>query len=184
MFNGLNLKVKIMIHKKIITPVFLLFFVAFSFSQITTRRQQKENIKQERVSQIIQLVNSKEFKFVARRAFPQGYQSIDLSTNNNYIEFKPDFITSEMPFFGVGYSGIGYGRDKGLSFEGKPIEYSIIKVKEVFELIARVKGDQDFYRISLSIFSKGNATLTISCNNRSSISYQGEISKIVVNKSN
>ncbi len=164
--------------KKIIALMFLLFVVTMGFAQEKTRKQLKEESKIEKVKQIAILVASQKFVFVAQRAFPQGFRTIDLTTNPNFIEFTPDFIKSEMPFFGRGYSGIGYGGDIGMKFEGKPIEFSIVKAKKTFELNAIVRGESDVYRIMLSISYEGSATLTINSNNRSSISYYGEIFKI------
>lgn len=158
--------------------IFLLFVATIGFAQEKTRKELREESKIEKVKQISILVASKEFVFVAQRAFPQGFRTIDLTTNPNFIEFNPDFIKSEMPFFGRGYSGIGYAGDTGLKFEGKPTEYSIVKTKKTFELKALVRGESDVFKILLSISYEGSATLTINSNNRSSISYYGEISKI------
>ena len=168
--------------KKYIAVLLLLFTVTISFAQVKTRKQLKAESKIEKVKQISLLVDSKEFVFVGKRAFPQGFRSIDLTTNTNFIEFKPDFIKSEMPFFGRGYSGIGYGGDTGLKFEGKPTEFTIVKTKKTSELNATVRGEGDVFRITLSILDEGSATLTINSNNRSSISYYGEIFKIDSNR--
>ena len=164
--------------KKTILVVLLLLVVSFGFGQEKTRQQLIKERKIEKVRQTTILIDSKEFVFVGKKAFPLGYGNIDLTTNPNYIEFKPDFIRSEMPFFGRGYSGIGYGGDSGLKFEGKPLEFSIVKAKKTYELNARVKGESDVFRITLSILEEGSATLTINSNNRSPISYYGEIFKI------
>ena len=158
--------------KRIIGLILCLFVFTVGFSQEKPKKQLRTERKIEKAKQIAILVDSKEFVFVGKRAFPQG-----LSTNTNFIEFKPDFIKSEMPFFGRGYSGIGYGGDSGLKFEGKPLEFTIVKAKKTYELNARVKGESDVFRITLSILEEGSATLTINSNNRSAISYYGEISK-------
>ena len=167
--------------KRIIGLMLCLFVFTFGYSQEKTRKQLREESKIEKAKQIAILVDSEEFVFVAKRALPQGFRTVDLTTNTNFIEFKPDFIKSEMPFFGRGYSGIGYGGDSGLKFEGKPSELTIEKTKKTFELKATVRGAQDVFKISLSISFDGSATLTISSNNRSTISYYGEISKIEKN---
>ena len=167
-----------MYTKRIIGLLMLLFLVTIGYAQEKTRKQLREESKIEKIKQIAILVDSKEFVFVGQRAFPQGFRTMDLTTNTNFIEFKPDFIKSEMPFFGRGYSGIGYGGDAGLKFEGKPIEFSIVKAKKTHELNTSVRGEGDVFRINLSISDQGSATLTINSNNRSPISYFGEIFKI------
>lgn len=164
--------------KRIIGLILCLFVFTVGFSQEKPKKQLRAERKIEKAKQIAILVDSKEFVFVGKRAFPKGLRTVDLTTNTNFIEFKPDFIKSEMPFFGRGYSGIGYGGDSGLKFEGKPLEFSIVKAKKTYELNARVKGESDVFRITLSILEEGSATLTINSNNRSPISYYGEISKI------
>ena len=164
--------------KRIIGLILCLFVFTVGFSQEKPKKQLRAERKIEKAKQIAILVDSKEFVFVGKRAFPQGLRTVDLTTNTNFIEFKPDFIKSEMPFFGRGYSDIGYGGDAGLKFEGKPIEFSIVKAKKTYELNTSVRGEGDVFRINLSISDQGSATLTINSNNRSPISYFGEIFKI------
>ena len=164
--------------KRFIGLLFCLLVFTVGYSQEKTRKQLREEAKIEKVKEILLLIDSKEFVFIAKRALPQGFRTIDLTTNTNFIAFKPDFIRSEMPFFGTGYSGIGYGRDTGLKFEGKPLDFSIVKTKREYVLHATVRGEGDYFKITLSILDQGSATLTINSNNRSAISYYGDIFKI------
>ena len=177
-----NINIVSMKTKRIIGLLLCLFVFTVGYSQEKTRKQLRAESKIEKGKQISLLIDSKEFVFVGKRAFPQGFRSIDLTTNTNFIEFKPDLIKSEMPFFGTGYSGIGFGRDIGLKFEGKPLDFSIVRTKKSYELTARVRGEGDVFRITLSILDEGSATLTINSNNRSAISYYGEIFKIDSNR--
>jgi hypothetical protein len=162
--------------KNLVIVLFLLFLGSSVFSQEKTKKQLKEERKLEKQKQTALLVDSKDFVFIADKALPQGYKTIDLTTNPNYVKFQPDFIKSEMPFFGRAYSGSGYGGDGGLDFEGKPEEFSIEKGKNSYNIKAVVKGRNDTYTLSLSVFFEGSASLTINSNKRSTISYNGEIS--------
>jgi hypothetical protein len=159
-----------------ILVILLSFFTATGFAQVKTKKELRESRRIEKEKQIEKLVHSKEFVFVGRTALPLGFRAIDLTTNSNYVLFQSDSIKSEMPFFGRGYSGIGYGKDAGLKFEGKAEGFTIEKKKKVYEIKATVKGESDTYRLMLSVFFEGNATLSIISNNRSSISYNGDIS--------
>ncbi|GGA76148.1 hypothetical protein GCM10008015_15920 [Flavobacterium palustre] len=135
--------------------------------------------KIEKQKEIEKLINAKEFQFVARNSNSPTFRMIDLSIIPNFITFKPDFIKSEMPFFGRGFSGLGYGgSDTGLKFEGKPEKFVVNKHKKGYQIEASVRGQQDFFNITLIVSSEGNSTLTIISNNRESISYFGEISAI------
>lgn len=162
--------------------VILLLFccnVLIGFSQEKSRRQLRMEQKIEKQKEIEKMIQAKEFQFVARNSNSSTFRMIDLSVIPNFIKFKPDFIKSEMPFFGRGFSGLGYGgSDAGLKFEGKPEKFVVTKHKKGYRIDVTVKGEQDFFNISLSVFFEGSSTLTIISNNRESISYFGEISAI------
>lgn len=157
----------------------ILAFTVFSFAnaiaQEKTKKQLKEEAKLEKQKQVALLVDSKEFVFSPRSVSPQGGRSITLTDVSYSMEFHPDLIKSYLPFFGRGYAGIGYGGDNGMEFEGKPTVYTVKKNKKAYVIKAEVKGERDSYTIMLSVYFEGNAYLVINSNNRSSISYYGEI---------
>lgn len=162
----------------ILTVLVLLITTSGSFAQEKTKKELKEARKIEKHKQTDALVASKSFVFVANRALPTGYRSVDLSTNPNFISFKPDFIKSDMPFFGRATGSLPYGGGEGgLKFEGVPEEFSIEKGAKNYLLKATVKDKNDNYKIQLTIFFDGGASLQIYSNNRASISYMGAISK-------
>lgn len=164
--------------KIVILVLFLSLIVTAGYTQDKSRRELRAERKIEKEKKTASLVAFKEFVFIGRTALPQGFRTIDLTNNSNYVEFKPDKITSEMPFFGRAYSGVAYNRDGGLKFEGKPKEFTVKKGKKDYQIKAVVKGDTDVYSLFLSVFFEGSATLTISSNDRSTISYNGEIRPI------
>lgn len=164
--------------KTLILILFLSLFLTVSYAQEKGKKQLREERKIENQKQTASLIDSKEFVFVGRTALPQGFRTMDLSTNPNYVQFYPNRIKSEMPFFGRAFSGVGYGSDVGLHFEGTPQEFAIEKGKKSYTIKVVVRGDTDTYRLLLSVFFEGSATLSISSNNRSTISYNGDIFKI------
>ena len=162
----------------------VLFILALSvlittagFSQEKTKKELKAERKIEKQKQVEALVNSKEFLFTARTAMPQGGRSINLTTNPGSVEFHPDMIKSDMPYFGRVTGSAAYGgSDGGMKFEGKPEGYTVTAKKKGYQVNAEVKGENDTYRLSLSVSSEGSSSLSITSNNRSVISYNGEIS--------
>ena len=146
------------------------------FSQENTSKKAKEEKKLEKQKQIEAMVNAKEFVFVARTALPSGMRSVNLTTNTNYVKFQPDLIDSYMPYFGKAYSGIGYGGDTGLKFKDKPEVFDIVKKKKAYQIDVTVKTANDVFRLSLSVGFEGSTSMSVISNNRSTISYQGEIS--------
>lgn len=163
--------------KKQVTLIALILclFVMPGFAQEKTKKQIKEEKKLEKQKQIEEMVNAKAFVFNARTALPQGYKSINISTNSYYMRFSPEMILSELPYYGRAYSETGYGGESGIKFEAKPEELKIEKGKKNYSISAVVKANNDTYRISLTLGFEGSGTLNVTSNNRSSISYHGEI---------
>jgi hypothetical protein len=161
-----------------ILVLILSLVVTTGFSQDKTRMESKKQKKLEKQKQIEAMVNTKEFVFVPQTALPSGMSPVNLSINQNYIKFQPDLIDSYMPFFGNAYSGVVYSTDKGLKFIGKPEIFTVERTNKAFQIDAVVKGETDNFRLSLSVGFEGSASLVISSNNRSSISYDGEISAL------
>lgn len=157
----------------------LLFILTLMFTPVFAQKKSKKEIKEEKKlekqKQVEELINSKTFEFVGRTAMPTGYKTVNLTTNTNYVKFQPELIDSYMPFYGRAYSGVGYGNDEGLKFTGKPEEFTITRGKKNYQVSATVKGEKDTFRLSLSVGFEGSASLTITSNNRSAISYSGEI---------
>jgi hypothetical protein len=164
--------------KTLAITFFLSFTMLFGFAQEKTKKQLKEEQKAAKQKEVDALVDSKEFEFVSVMAYPQGYSSVDMLTNPNFLRFKKDTIHSEMPYFGQGYIGIGYGGSGGLDFKGAIQDYSIKKDKKNYTIKAKVKDNTDVYNITLIVFFEGNASLTINTSNRSPISYRGSIDKL------
>lgn len=162
-----------------LVSVLMLVFFVFSgvnvMAQQKSKKQLREEAKVEKQKQTALLVASKEFVFSPKSVFPQGGTNITLNDSSYSLEFHPDFIKSYLPFFGRAYSGVGYGGDTGMKFEGKPITYTIEKTKKASIIKVAVRGEQDSYSITLSVYLEGAAYLSINSNNRSSISYDGAI---------
>jgi len=165
--------------KKIIVALLMMSVFATGFAQKITGKAKREKSRVEKRQQIESLINSKVFVFVATKALPQGGSTIDLTTNPNSLKFHPDKIESYMPFFGRAYS-IEYGGGGGFKFEGKPEEYNVLSRKKGkgYEVHASVSDTRDNYKLSLIVSTEGNATLTINSNQRSSISYYGNVEKV------
>lgn len=129
-------------------------------------------------SSIATLLNSKSFEFIANTAIPLSGPTKNLVGSNYSITFSPEMVISNMPFYGRAYSGMIMGRDKGMRFKGVPENFTLINSKNGYEVTTSVKGENDTYVISISTGNSGFATLSISSNDRGTISYQGEIISI------
>lgn len=156
----------------------ILFIVLFSFANLAaqekSKKQLKEEAKAEKEKQTALLVNSKEFVFEVKQVLPQGGRMVEVSGDGYFVEYHPDTINSNLPFYGRAYS-IGYGGDSGMIFKGKPEKFSIEKTKKAYIVKTEVKGERDSFSFLLSVYFDGGAYLSVTSNNRSSISYNGHI---------
>jgi hypothetical protein len=163
-------------NTKIMLSILLVLLVMTSaYSQEKSKKEVKEEEKLQRQIQIETLVNSKDFVFKATDALPMGTRQVNLRSNPNYIKFNADLMDGYMPFFGTSTSGVGLGGDVTIKFRDKPETFNIEKKKKNFQIDAKVKGENDVYRLSLQVMPEGNASLSIVSNNRGTISYRGEI---------
>lgn len=164
--------------------MFFILTAISAFSQEKSKSELRNERKLEKQSQIAEMVDAREFVFIARTAQPTGHRSVNLTSNPNFVKFHPDLIDGDMPYFGRAYSGVAYGGDGGLKFSGTPEDYTITKNKKNYLVKGTVKGAGDVFSIALSVGFEGSASLTINSNNRASISYIGDISAPVKTREN
>lgn len=156
----------------------LLFIALFCFIFGSASAQEtdiKENTIKNAVATggIADLLNSKTFEFIAKTMYPTSGTPKNLVGSGYSLSFSPEMIISNLPFYGRAYSGMAIKPDKGMRFKGKPKDFSIEKNNEY--QVNTIVNNGDTFRISLSVSDSGNATLSISSNNRETITYQGEV---------
>lgn len=156
--------------------VFIFLTVGFLFFSFTGRTQESE-AKDDAFTKMKDLVSSRNYVFEAEEVLPLSGRSKVL----NYLytlEVSDSTARANLPYFGVGYSNIGYGGDISVRFEGQMQDYTR-KVKENKERILitfRIYGDRHGrYDCSLSVTKSGSARLHVVPDNRQSISYWGDI---------
>ncbi|MDQ8012093.1 MAG: DUF4251 domain-containing protein [Flavobacterium nitrogenifigens] len=155
--------------------LFLLSIVSFSVSgQEKTKKELKQERELKKQNEIKALIDSQDFVFEAQKTTPQGGRLIQLDYNTYFLKFKTDNTTCDLPFFGRGYN-VGYSTDGGIKFEGKPENIRVENKKNNTILKATVRGANDVYDLTFSIFYNGSTTLSVSSNNRGPISYDGII---------
>jgi hypothetical protein len=162
----------------IVLSLFLLMIIQPGIGQENSKKAKRLKAKTERIQYIDSLISSKTFRFVADRALPQGWKSVDLTTNFNFLNFDPELTESYLPYFGRAYSA-DFGGEGGIKFKSKPSEYTIAKAKngKGYEIDVTVSNTRDTYKLTLFVSPEGDASLNVNSNQKSSISYMGEIGK-------
>ncbi len=161
--------------KYFFTITLLLILLTKGFSQELSKKEQKESQNEIRMQQIEMILNSGQFIFKAGYAVPMGGRPIDMSTNPGYVIFNKDKMDGNLPFFGSATAGIGLSGDLAIRFNNKPQSFTTRKMKKSYEVGATVRGRNGVYNLSLNIPFDGPSTLTVSSNDRGTISYNGQI---------
>ena len=153
------------------TRTFLLIIV-LSITAVATEAQEIVDIEK--------LVESGKFLFTADRAFPSGGRTVDLMNRANKVEFNGDDARGDLAFFGnATNASAAYSSDGGgIKFDGEMTNKQIKVKKKKVILSFKIKAPGEQYICSLSISPSGSATLAISSNNKSSISYNGAVKAI------
>ena len=169
-------------HDKIMNlnfSVLLLSFILITsslFAQEKTKKQEKEEQRLELQAAIEAIITSKTFNFQPGTAAAQGFRPVGISSEHNYVRFRPDSIVSKLPFFGQTYGSMAFGGDEGLKFAGVPENFTVTKKKKNIRVNALVKSEVNVHRLILTVRFNGKATLSVSSNNRSPVTFEGWIS--------
>ena len=152
-----------------------IFFTGFLIGTVGKDNSDKTEKRHGQYEETLELVEKGDFVFRARRAFPQGGRSIDLTSNRGFLEVSDSTAEAGLPFFGRAYHvrHPGYG---GIKFSGEMENPSLsenpgkMRINYSFEV-----RDYDIYRVNMVISYNGSTTVDISSNHRSHISYHGNV---------
>ena len=135
--------------------------------------------KAERKAQEAELVKTRlenrDYKIEIHTVHPMGGRSIQVSPDF-MLTVKGDSIRSALPYFGRAYT-IPYGGGNGLRFEGIAQDYKqeYNKKKKETEITFSVRTSEDYFQFRLSVFSNGSTQISVQCNNREGITYNGHM---------
>ena len=158
------------------------------FSTIISCESQS-NVAPEKTTTLLQ---SNEFTFMAKHANPSGYEVLNvlnslpnlnantiLNLDQGYvIEIKKDEIRVDLPYFGRMYTP-NFDRDKD-SFRFTSKNFTINQTsgrKGSFIYTILPKDQPNITRLILEVFKNGKSYLSISANDRQSISYDGYLTE-------
>ena len=149
-----------------------LFFV---FSLFLVESYAQDSKKDARYNEILELIKTEKFEFVAQRANPQKGPQIDLTTNPNYFRVKMPVGEAALPYFGRAFSG-GYSSDDGgINFNNEFESYEVERndKKRRVTIKFTIRSESDTYNGSFTIPSLTNASLYMRSGKKQSITYSG-----------
>ena len=154
--------------------IIMLFSGQFGFSQVNKKEQ-----KARQQLEMAQLIESGQFKFVARSATSNLGTFNNLSSNYDLI-FDSLTIKAFLPYFGRSYMAQYGNNEGGVKFNKKveKVDRTYNDRKRLYTITTEVKESNETYDIVLSVGLNGYGDLKISFINRQWISYYGHIEKI------
>lgn len=166
---------------KNLVKIFISGFIIFSLGSCATQN----TIAPE---QLTSLLNSKEFTFMAERANPTSYDVVNIlnslpnSPSSNILNLdygytlviKKDQVSIDLPYFGRMFTP-NFDRDKnGIKFVSKDFKINESLGKKGSSVYTIIMEDQhNINGLVLEVYKSGKAFLSVSANDRQSISYDG-----------
>lgn len=134
--------------------------------------------KIQREKEMLELLESGEFRFVARSARSSLGNFNNLSTHYDLV-FDSLRIKAFLPYYGRAYS-VPYNDEGGVKFELKAdkIEKRWDKKKKRYIVATEVSDARDSYSIYMTASLSGHADVLINFRNRQMISYYGTLERL------
>ncbi len=152
--------------------IWMLAVIPLASGQELSKKEQRAQKEQE----MKQLIDSLQFRFIARSVIPMSGPRIDLTSVYD-LEMDSSKVEAWLPFFGRAYHVEYGGRDGGIKFKGEAenldVEYN--KRKKIYQIRFEVDTDKDQFQVNISAGLSGYADVNISSTNRQAISYYGII---------
>jgi hypothetical protein len=164
----------------------ILFFSIFILTATPLMAQEEDAVyqltRQERRAESYQrfksLVETGSFQFVAVWGVPQVGSRIDLNGNNNYIRFQENEVDTFLQYFGRIYSGrLANSGNGGIVFQGGVEQWEVRydEKKRRIDYRFNFRNSPESFEITLRITDGGGASVTVSSNQRDSMTFDGYI---------
>ncbi len=122
------------------------------------------------------LIESKDFVFIARYVNPMSGRRRDLTTGYQ-LSVSKDTLISYLPYFGRGFIAPVSPADVDYDFTSTKFIYTVTPARNGWNISIKI-SDQTYLRdMHFRIFENASASLNITSMDRSSISYDGYIAR-------
>lgn len=132
--------------------------------------------KAEKASNLSEQIENLNFDFTANHAYPQGFQSIHL-TSTYEVKVNPDTIKAYLPYFGRAYRAPMGSDEVGIKFKSTDFESTINigKMKGEWHVTIETKDTPSPIKLYFHLWDNGTARLNVIEQDRQSISFQGVV---------
>lgn len=140
----------------------------------TADKAARDQRRRDRAEKVAGAIESGRYRVGVRTAYPARGGAVQV-TGDYGLEVSGDSVTVYLPYFGRGFT-LPYGGGRGLNFKAAMAEYKVMRVKRDRTRVDFLTGnDEDIYRFTVDIFDNGQVTVDVQPQQRSRISYGGEL---------
>lgn len=140
----------------------------------TADKVARDERRREKAGMVAESIESGRYRVGVRTAYPARGGAVQV-TGDYGLEVSGDSVTVYLPYFGRGYT-LPYGGGKGLNFKALTTEYDVRKMKRGRTRVEfSTRNDEDTYRFTVDVFDNGQVSIDVQPQQRSRISYSGEL---------
>lgn len=140
----------------------------------TADKVARDERRREKAGMVAESIESGRYRVGIRTAYPIRGAAVQV-TGDYGLEVSGDSVTVYLPYFGRGYT-LPYGGGKGLNFKALTTEYDVRKMKRGRTRVEfSTRNDEDTYRFTVDVFDNGQVSIYVQPQQRSRISYSGEL---------
>jgi len=158
--------------------VALLFVMVLISGYPQTKKELRKEKALKELNESLELIQSKTFVFEADFVNTSIMGQKNLLSPPNTLEIRKDSVFCELPFFGRAYH-INPSEPGGFRFDEAISDWkmSTNERKMMITLSFKANKPNDWFQCTLVVTGSKNATLTVSSQNRETLSYWGTIFK-------
>jgi hypothetical protein len=146
-------------------------FALLTFTQCSSTKNAVSN------ASLQQMINAKNYTFLAQYAQPLSGRQIPLTTEYT-LTVRNDSLLSYLPYFGQAYVAPINPEDAGLMFTSTNFDYVANSTnKGGYTITIKPKDEAKANQLILNITSTGYASLQVLSQNRQAISFRGVMRK-------
>lgn len=160
---------------RIFNKATLFLLLLFSAFQVSLAQETKAEKKQEKLEQVQNLIESKNYVFVAQNAMPLRGRTINLTSLYTF-RIIGDSIIADLPYFGRAFVAPLNPSEGGIRINSSDFTYKASqKKKGGWDITITPKNAKDIRQVFLNISETGYGSLQVTSNNRQPISFSGYI---------
>jgi hypothetical protein len=156
---------------------FKLYFIIIISALALASCTSTKNVSLDQVTDTARLrdmINSKNFIFVAQYASPMGFRRRYLTSDYD-VRVSRDTIVSYLPYFGRAYTAPISPSDVDFNFTSTKFTYTMTPTNKGWNVSVKPHDQNYLSELYFRIFENGTASLNVTSLNKSFISYDGYI---------